>query len=114
VQPVINLAMVEIVVVDKLAVELPLLLEQRHCRLVEHIAGCSLSVDRVIHIIVGLVPQDFPRIYMLSGRASHSPDGSASPYRVTNGFRGARFRVSEPGTIFSYSDHKWLQRRMFV
>src|SRR5271165_5420114 len=37
--------MVEIVVVDELAIELPLLLEQRRRRLVEHISGCLVMAD---------------------------------------------------------------------
>jgi hypothetical protein len=35
VQLAVNLAMVEIVVVDELAIELPLVLEERRCRLVD-------------------------------------------------------------------------------
>src|SRR4029077_4471077 len=60
VRSAINLAMVEIVVVDELAIELPLVLEERRRRLVEQISTCSLNVDRPIHIIVSSVPRISP------------------------------------------------------
>ena len=52
--------MVEKVVVDKLAIEPPLALEERRRRLVEYISSCSLNLDRLIHIIVGLDPERYP------------------------------------------------------
>jgi hypothetical protein len=60
VQPGVDLVMVKIVVVDELAIELPLVLEKRRHRLVEHISSCSLNVDRLVHIIVTLDPEHFP------------------------------------------------------
>jgi hypothetical protein len=50
-QLAINLAMVEIVVVDELGIELPLTLEKHRHRLVEYTSSCPLNVDRLIHII---------------------------------------------------------------
>ena len=55
--------MVEIVVVDELAIELPLVLEERRRRLIERF----LNVDWLIHIIVGLDPEDFARIHNVVG-----------------------------------------------
>jgi hypothetical protein len=57
--------MVEIVVVDELAIELPLVLEKHRHRLVEHISSYSLSVDRLIHIIVTLDPEHFPPAFIM-------------------------------------------------
>ena len=78
VQPGIDLVMVEIVVVDELAIELPLVLEKRRRRLVEHISSCSLNFDRLIHIIVTLDPDIFPRIHNVVGLSEPLPIGPRS------------------------------------
>src|SRR5215469_13083803 len=62
--------MVEIVVIDELAIELPVLLKQRCRWLVEHIFSCSLNVDQHIHITVGLDPEDFPRVNKVVGSSA--------------------------------------------
>ena len=63
----IDLTMIEIVVVDELTIELPLVLEERRRRLIERISSCYPNVDWLIHIIVGLDSENFPRVHDVVG-----------------------------------------------